>query len=254
MNGTSPCLEQKKSVTWVRTWAWFRQVLDTWGCDLTNIGFYYKCSTSEKLKWINWKNPSCPYSPIRIVYKYFTILKAEGSFLVSLANHKTYLKTVLYSFSCQYIPASIVLGWLGKNCPVTWHVSSETVLDLPCCEQARKWFRSGLNHGNLQSRIGMNIQCLLKIQNPTVALSLNGENTNPKISSPWRFEKSIWLTCVKTVKAIWRLNSLVWSPAAHTICAQSSRSCFWNNQRKVWSPFVLSVQMLSLQSYTVVCL
>lgn len=120
------------------------------------------------------KKPSHSYSPIRTGYKYFSVLKAEGSFLVSLVNHKTFENSMCL-FSCQHIPASVLLGWLGKNCPVTWNVSSEGVLDLSCCEQVRKWFRSGLNHGNLQSRIGMNIQHLLKIQNTTVAPSLNGE-------------------------------------------------------------------------------
>lgn len=42
MNGASPCLEQKNQSPELE--------LDTRESDLTNIVFYYKCSTSEKLK------------------------------------------------------------------------------------------------------------------------------------------------------------------------------------------------------------
>lgn len=87
------------------------------------------------------------------------------------------------------------------------------------------------------------------------ALSLKGQNTNPKISAQWSCEEiSVWPSYVQTLKAIWHLNSFVWGLAAHTVCEQSSGRCAWNTPRKIWSPFVLPEWMTSFKYYTVVCL
>lgn len=49
MNGASSWSDQKKPVTWVKTWAWLRQIVGTQGSNLINIA-----STTNTLLLKNW--------------------------------------------------------------------------------------------------------------------------------------------------------------------------------------------------------
>lgn len=167
MNGVSLWSEQKKSFTWVRTWAWFRQICKTQGSNLINIAFTTNTVVLKNWSGLTEKKPQTQlflialFELARHTLSYWK-LREVFSFpvLITRGIWKPYVLVFLPAPTCKHCVrwlerAALWRGiWARKQCqtsPVVsrWASRSELgwIKELPACV-------------NLQSRTGMALQCL----------------------------------------------------------------------------------------------